>query len=292
MLMNYFYALSEKAIGESRPVLAENSGSGSGGDLVQAPHPAELKDVMDRLIAKLRLQASSVAVDGNPNKKSARDLVGTPTTGYGQSSNVPSPPILMENNIMLPVPQHPLETKSKKNFADSHMESRLVSTNPGGNNHQTPGGLVPDSTEDDAEIWQLWMRMRDAILIEERSAAGPSSEIGSASLTVFPRSSADATTATSPTTSAGPRTPSDTSAVEFPQPSPLRACFSTPLLSTPERGRFVELFNTDGVSVVPWAENRDIMSKGHRKRSMSGLLTRWRPRPKELFVKKSLASVD
>ncbi|KAG8915496.1 hypothetical protein FRC00_003835 [Tulasnella sp. 408] len=205
-----------------------------------------------------RLQACSVVVAGNPNKASARDLVETPTAVHRQASNVPSPPIATEDSgdIMLPVPQHPLEIKSKRNSADISMERKLANVHPR-DNSQEPTALLSDFSKEDAEVFQLWAQMRDAILVEEHSAAGPSSAVASASLTAFPSSSSDAPTATSPTTSAGPRTPTETSAVDFAQPSPLRACFSSPLIPTSlGRGRFVELFDTEGVSVVPWGENK------------------------------------
>lgn len=309
MLMNYLYGGSSKSTTraeEASVVVVESPGmQGPDGDLVHTSHATELKDAANGSTDKTRLQASSVVIDGNPSVGGALQLVATPTTGYSRSSNVAFPLVIGENieGTMVPrstatfqaslqtklpmdmkTPQPPVSqisfpTVSKKQeLAGARAKDVLVIKTPERTTNQIHQELVLDIAEEEAELLRLWTRVRDTILAEDYSSAGPSSspELASASLGVSPCSSS-APTALSSTTSARPCTPSETPAVHIVQPSQLRACFSTPLLSTsPKCGRFVEVLDSERVSVVPWGDFPNGVPKRLPKRSMSGLLSRWR----------------
>lgn len=309
MLMNYLYGSSKCTTkAEEASVVVESPDmQGPDGDLVHTSHTTEVKDAVNRSTDQTRLQASSVAVDGNPSVGGALQLVATTTAGYSRSSNVAFPLVIGENieGTMVPIstatfqaslhaklpmdmktPQPPVSqisfpTVSKKEELSCALaKDTLVVKNPERSaTSQIHQELLSDIAEEEAEVLKLWTRVWDTILADDYSSAGPSSssELASASLGVSPCPSSDATTSLSSPTSARPCTPSKTAVADIAQPSQLRACFSAPSLPTsPERGRFVEVFDSESVSVVPWGDFPDRIPKRLPKRSMSGLISRWR----------------
>ncbi|KAG9016063.1 hypothetical protein FRB90_003658 [Tulasnella sp. 427] len=280
MLMNYLYGSSKATtdVQENTAVAAESPSPD--GDLVIAM-PA-LNDETPSTTIESRLQAPPADVHGNPNKdpESARKLDETPTSSSTQSSMVSILPVILEQNegAAFPTHQPSLGDHSRSDLGDALAEDSSAGKQLA-SSIQIRDEPVMDNAEEHSDVLKLWMRVRDSILLDESPLASTAraNTVNTDTDTGSTRPPYENTVESLSNASSHPFPLAQTSSVEIPSPGPLRSYFSDPLISTsPERGRFVELFDAEDASVVSSVDKGDTSRGGKARRSVSGMLSRWR----------------